>query len=64
MNWQHLLYIVGAGGMVFWGWTLYKRGALNINKENTGKSLGTLGYLALFLLAIIVIAIKLINSGS
>lgn len=63
MNWQNILFIIGAGAMIFWGWSLYKRGALNLNKENTVKSLETLGYLALFLLAIILIAIKWLNAG-
>ena len=64
MHWEQILFIIGAGLMVFWGWSLYKRGALNLSRENTGKSLSTLGFLALFLLGVIVIAIKFLNSSA
>jgi len=61
VNWSALLGILAAGVI---GWLLYRvvrRNPESFSKANLTKSLGTMGLLALFLIAVIFIGVSVIR---
>ncbi len=63
MNWTLLLFIVGA---VLLGWMLYRQVRGNpqmFSRENIGKSIYTLGILALFLIVFIGLLVMMLRTG-
>ena len=64
MDWDKLLFVVVGGLFVWMGYRVYKRGGLVFSKENSSKTLTTLGLLALMLLIVIVVAISYLKASS
>lgn len=63
MNWTLLLFLVGAALV---GWLLYRQIRGNpqaFSRENLGKSIYTLGILALLLIAFIAFLVWMLRTG-
>ena len=53
MSWMQWLFIIGAGVMVWLGYRMFKSNPEAFSKENFSRSVGTLGWLAIMLIAVV-----------
>ncbi|MCH9644060.1 MAG: hypothetical protein K0U29_00020 [Gammaproteobacteria bacterium] len=63
MNWQVLLYIVGAGLLAWLAYRSVKSNPEAFSKSNISKSITTCGILALLLIGLIALCVWGLRSG-
>lgn len=63
MDWTQLLFVIGAGLMLFMLYRSYRARPDMFSSVNLGKSLYTMGLLALGLIAFVYILILLLRHG-
>ncbi len=57
MNWMNLLYIIGAGLLLWWAIHFIRTNPGAFTKEKMSKSITTLGFLALMLIAVVAFCV-------
>lgn len=63
MDWSSLLYLLGAGAMVWLIVRMVRRNPSSFSKENLSKSAFTLGLLALMLIGVIFLCIVILRTS-
>lgn len=63
MNWTHLLALLGALFIVWILFRIVRSNPTTFSKENFSKSLSTMGFLALILIAFVAVCIMLLRAG-
>lgn len=63
-QWVILLYVVAAAVVVWFGVRMIKNNPQLFSKENISKSFGTMGVLALILIAFIALLVLLLRAHS
>ena len=61
-TWEQIALIIGGLLIAWWGFITVKRNPSAFTKENFGKSLSTLGVLALILIALIALCIWILRT--
>lgn len=56
-------YLVLAAVMGWLGWRMFQQNHASFSRENLGKSIFTLGILALLLILVVAVCLKLIHPG-
>jgi len=63
MNWQTLLYFIGAGLFVWMAFRLVKNNPQAFSKKNLSKSVTTIAYLTLLMIIIVAFCVLLLRNS-
>lgn len=62
MDWQALLYVVGAGFLAWLAFRMVRNNPSAFSKKNLGKSLYTVGLLTLLMIGIIALCVIILRN--